>query len=129
MRDAIEEEVRTTINNDAKYRQYLKGNLQVCITVSFDMGWKKRSSGNRYDSLLGHALMICYLSKKMVGAIVSSKMCRACSSAEEHGEEPSDHVCPKNYDATSNAMETDAALHLYKELYPNSNKHYISKPS
>ena len=129
MRDAIEEEVRTTINNDAKYRQYLKGNLQVGITVSFDIGWNERSSGNRYDSLSGHAMIIGCLSKKIVGAIVSRKMCRVCSSAEEHGEEPSDHVCPKNYDATSNAMETDAALHLYKELYPNSNKHYISKPS
>ena len=129
MRDAIEEEVRNTLNDDAKCKQYLKGNLQVGITVSFDMGWNKRSSSNRYNSLSGHALMIDCLSKKIVGAIVPSKMCRVCSSAEEHGEEPSDHVYPKNYDGSSKAMEADTAVHLYKELYQNSNKSYILKPS
>ena len=61
--------------------------------------------------------MICCLSKKIVGAIVSCKMCRVYSSAEENGEEPSDHVCPKNYDGSSKAMEADVSLHLYKELY------------
>ena len=44
-------------------------------------------------------------------------MCRVYSSAEENGEEPSDHVCPKNYDGSSKAMEADVSLHLYKELY------------
>ena len=127
MRDAIEEEVRTTLNDDAKYKQYLKGNLQVGIAVSFDMGWNKRSFGNRYDSLSGQALMIGYLSKKIVGAIVSSEMCRVCSSAEKNGEEPSDHVYPKNYDGSSRAIETDAALHLYKELYQKSNKNLYLK--
>ena len=129
MRDAIDEEIRIKLNDDAKNKQYLKGNLQVGITVSFDIGWNKRCSGNRYDSLSGHALMIGCLSKNIVGAIASSKMCRVCSSAEEHGEEPSDHVCPQNYDGSSKAMEVDVAIHLYKELYQNSNKHYISKPS
>ena len=64
----------------------------------------------------GHALMVGCLSKKIVGAIVSSNMCRVCNSAEENGEEPPDHVCPKNYDGSSKTMEADAARHLYKEL-------------
>ena len=126
MRNAIGEEVRIILNDDTKYKQHLKGNLQVGITVSFDMGWNKRSSGNRYHSLSGHALVIGRLSKKIVGAIVSSKTCRVCSSAEENDEEPSDHVCQKNYDGSSKAMETDTALHLYKELYQNlNNKLYL----
>ena len=54
-------------------------------------------------------------------------MCRVYSSAEENGEEPSDHVCPKNYDDSSKAMEVDVALHLYKELYHNSNKNLYRK--
>ena len=111
MRDAIDEEVRLTLDDDKKYKQYLKGNLPVGITVSFEMGRNKRSSG----SLSGHALMIGCLSKKIVGAIVSSKMCRVCSLAEENGEEPSNHICPKNYEDSSKVMETDSALHLYKE--------------
>ena len=122
MRYAIEEEVRIILNDDAKYKRYLKGNLSVGITVSFDMGWNKRSSGNRYDSLSGHVLMIGCSSKNIVGAIVSSKMCPVSSSTEEHGEKPSDHVYPKNYDGSAKTMEVDVALHLYKELYQNSNK-------
>ena len=51
MRDAIDKEVRIILNDDTKYKHHLKGNLQVGITVSFDMGWNKRSAGNRYDSL------------------------------------------------------------------------------
>ena len=110
MQDAIYEEVRIILDDDAKYKQYLKGNLQVGKTVSFNMGWNK-------CSLSGHALMIGYLSKKIVGAIVSSKMCRVCNSVEENGEEPSDHVCPKSYDGSSKAMEADVALHICKKLY------------
>ena len=49
-------------------------------------------------------------------------MCRVCNSAEENGEEPPDHVCPKNYDWSSKAVEIDAALHLYKELYQSFNQ-------
>ena len=112
MQDAIDEKVRLALKDDAKYKQYLKGNLPVGITVSFDMGWNKRSSSNRYDSLSGHTLMIGYLSKKIVGDIVFSKMYRICSSAEENSEEPSDYVCPQNYDGSSKAMEVNAALHL-----------------
>ena len=66
--------------------------------------------------------MIGCLSKKIIEAIVSSKMCRVCSSVQENDEEPSDDVCPKNYDGSSKAMEVNAALHLYKDLYQNSNK-------
>jgi len=37
----------------------------VSITVSFDMSWNKRSSGNRYDSISGHAFFIGCLSKTL----------------------------------------------------------------
>ena len=84
------------------------------------MGWNKRSSGNRYDSLPGHALMIGCLSKKIVAAITPSKMCRFCNLAEENGEEPPDHICPKNHDGSSKAMEVDTTLHLYRNLYISS---------
>ena len=91
------------------------------------MGWNKRSSSNRYDSLSGHELMIGYLSKKTVENIVSSKMCRVCNSAEENSEDPPDHICPKNYDGSSKAIETEATLHLYKKLYQSSNQTIILK--
>ena len=86
------------------------------------MSWSKRNSGNRYDSISGHALMIGVLSDKILAAAVSSKMCTICSKAENIGEEPPDHICPKNYEGSPKAMEADAALHLYKLLYYNSDK-------
>ena len=49
-------------------------------------------------------------------------MCIICSKAENIGEEPPDHICPKNYEGSPKAMEADAALHLYKLLYYNSDK-------
>ena len=48
MQDDIDE------GDDKKVEKYKQGNLRVGITVSFDTGWNKRSSGNRYDSMLGH---------------------------------------------------------------------------
>ena len=71
--------------------------------------------------------MIGCLSKSIVGTVVSSNMCRVCNSAEENGEEVPDHVCHKNYDGSSKAMEVDAALHLYKELYQSSNQNLYLK--
>ena len=40
----------------------------------------------------------------------------------ENGVEPPQHVCPRNYEGSSKVKETDAALHLYTELYEPSNK-------
>ena len=124
MEEAIEDEVRLTLNNDNEYITYKKDNLHFGIIFSFDMGWDKRCSGNRYDSFSEHALMIGYLSKAIVAAIVSSKMCRMFSSPEENGDEPPDHVRPKNCDGSSKTMEVDTALHLYKSVYELLNKLY-----
>ena len=91
------------------------------------MGWSKRSSGNIYDLISGRALKIGVLSDKILTAAVSSKMCITCSKAESIGEEPPDHICPKNYEGSSKAMEIDAALHLYKSTFYNSNKQLTLK--
>ena len=53
---------------------------------SLYMGWNKRSFSNRYDSLSGHALIISCFSKKIITGILSSKICRQSSKAEENGE-------------------------------------------
>ena len=92
------------------------------ISISFDIGWNKRSSGNRYDSLSGHALIIGCLCNKILNVVVSSKICRQCSVARENGEEPTEHVCTQNYEGSSKAMEKDAALTLYKDIYNKSVK-------
>ena len=86
------------------------------------MGWSKRSFGNRYDSLSGHAFMIGCHSQKIITVIVTAKQCRACSSHERKGMEPPQHNCPTNYTESSKAIEVDAVLSIYEELYFDSKK-------
>ena len=43
------------------------------LTVSYDMGWQKRSTGRNYDSLSGHGFYVGYSSGKVVRAGVLQK--------------------------------------------------------
>ena len=88
----------------------------VGLTLSYDMGWSKRSSGNIYNSLSGHSFLVGCHSKIILGAQVLSKQCSVCTSAESKGVTPRDHECPKNFTGSSKAMEAHAALSLVKEL-------------
>jgi len=97
-------------------------NSELVPVVSFDMGWNKRSSGNRYDSLSGHAFYIGCLTQQIICAIVTAKQCRICSLNELKGIEPPEHNCPRNYLGSSKGMEPDAALTIYEELFYDSLK-------
>ena len=61
-----------------KKKQYtdLPESLQrVGISVSYDMGWNKRSTGKIYDSLSGHGFMIGCRTGKVITYGVSKKKC------------------------------------------------------
>lgn len=73
MLEALNEEIKATIekNQDVygmSYDEYTKMSLFdkpiIKLTVCFDMGWQKRSSGHRYDSLSGHAFLVGAYTKK-----------------------------------------------------------------
>ena len=81
------------------------------------MGWQKRSIGNRYDSLSGHALMIGARTKKPINLVVMAKCCATCAAAEKKEEDPKEHKCPRNYEGSSKGMEATAALRLVKNQY------------
>lgn len=86
------------------------------------MGWSKRSSGHRYDSLSGHAFMCGCRSGMIISAIITAKECRLCSYYEHQNKEPPDHDCPRNYTGSSKAMEPDAVLSLYDNMFYDSLK-------
>ena len=46
--------------------------LKGVLTVSFDMGWNKHSSGKRYDSIYDHAVLIEGKFKKVIPLCVLS---------------------------------------------------------
>ena len=125
MADALEEEIRLTLEKEGKnYDEWKNKKIEereiVELTVSYDMGWQKRSSGNRYDSLSGHAFMVGAESRKIIHCVVTSKMCATCLSAELKGTMAQEHLCPKNYTGSSKAMESDAAVESYYSLYRQS---------
>ena len=50
------------------------------ITVSYDMGWQRRSSGNNYASLSGHGFLIGAHTRRVLACVVFSKKCSVCES-------------------------------------------------
>ena len=69
--DAIKEEVLLTLtqqNREESFQLWKDGQLDansIKTKISYDMGWDKCSSGNKYDSTSGHGLVIGALLKKI----------------------------------------------------------------
>ena len=75
MREAREKEVLTTIGQE-KFIDWKEKKIpakDVKLTISYDMGWNKRSSGNKYDSMSGHGFVLGGETKK----IYNTKCCRS----------------------------------------------------
>jgi hypothetical protein len=102
------------------------------LTVSFDMGWQQRSSGIRYNSQSGHALLVGGLTRKPICMAIKSKRCVFCNTwkannkdvveaAELDGEDlliPF-HECTKNHVGSSSSMEPEACLEMVVDLFDN----------
>ena len=50
------------------------------LTVSYDMGWQRRSSGNNYASLSGHGFLIGVHTRRIIACVVFSKKCSICDT-------------------------------------------------
>ena len=68
-----------------------KNNNKVKLTMTYDMGWQKRSYGKRYDSSSGHAFIIGARIKGIIGMVLYSKAFRKCDAAEKRREEAEEH--------------------------------------
>jgi hypothetical protein len=92
------------------------------IDVSFDMGWQQRSSGNRYASPSGDALLVGARTRKPVAIDIKSKKCNFCSAWDRNKKtegDPPEHNCRKNHNGSSSSME--ACLLMVVDLYNNAN--------
>ena len=91
------------------------------LTVSYDMGWNKRSTGTRYDSISGQGVMIGAKTRKVIGFKTISKKCGKCDrlrrslSIAPNEAVPQHDDCVKNYDDSSKSMECQALLMMGKE--------------
>ena len=90
--EALQDEIKDTLErNNQSYVEWCaqtdneKNKNKVKLTVTYDMGWQKRSSGRRYDSSSGHTFIIGTKSKGIIGMVLYSKSCRKCDAAEKRG--------------------------------------------
>ena len=83
------------------------------------MGWNKRSSGNKYDSISGHGFLLGGNSRKIINYRVMSKCCTICAKAERLKEEAAQHECPKNHEGSSKSMECESIYLMVKDSFYN----------
>jgi hypothetical protein len=113
--------------NIAEWREAWENNrplafhLMPTLVVSYDMGWQKRSSGNRYDSHSGHAAAVGCKTRKPIALAVLSKFCCICSSG---ADDVPDHDCLKNFEGASGAMEPHALVDLLV-AHEQMDKYYV----
>ena len=85
------------------------------ITVIGDGGWSKRSHKHSYNAKSGVAVIIGHHTKKLLFLGVRNKYCSVCAIAENAGHEVSDHMCYKNWNASSPAMESDILVEGFNQ--------------
>ncbi|XP_033745722.1 uncharacterized protein LOC117331232 [Pecten maximus] len=86
------------------------------LQASFDGGWQKRGTGFNYNSNTGHAAMIGKTTGKVIAYDVRSKSCRICDIHKDKKETVPSHVCPRNWEGSSKAMEPDMAVSMAHRL-------------
>jgi hypothetical protein len=90
--------------------------LKKLCAFCYDMGWQQRSSGHKYDSPSGHALLIGARTKKICGMIVLAKCCATCDSAERKMKTVKKHRCFRNCKGSSKGMEAAGCPQLVETL-------------
>jgi len=86
------------------------------------MGWQKKSSGRRFDSLSDHAFFIGLVTKKIIGVILFCNSCQKCSKAALRGVTVEEYLCPKKCFGAWKSMEADVVVLLITELFNEYNK-------
>jgi hypothetical protein len=131
LHDNLTEEVRLTVGDPIEFERWkqaqqagalpLHASLYPKLQASFDMAWQQRNSGNRYNSLSGHALYVGGNSRLPISYILKSKLCCYCRAWTKKHDITIDpipiHNCKKNWDLSSGAMEPKACLDMTVALF------------
>ena len=113
MEESKNEEISQTICEEL-YKEYKKGNLssgEVELIVIYDMGWNKRSSGNKYDSISRYEIVLGVNLKKIMNFRCTSNCCRICAQVERT-KVFVEHKCPKKHDGSSKLMKSEAIYRI-----------------
>ena len=117
------EEIKATIG-ERMFANFLDKKTHpkdVKLTVSYDMGWNKRSSGHKYDSISGHGFVLGGIHKKILNHKCLSKCCTICDKqqGETNEQKTPPHECPKNHNGSSKSMETEAIFQMATPSAPS----------
>ena len=112
--DDFDNIVNSTTSTTAEMRKTL-------LTVSYDMGWQRRSTGRKYNSLSGFGALVGNNGNKVLSFGVMQKDCRMCTLYTRKGLSVPEHKCHKNFDGSSKAMEPALAADLVQQLESNNN--------
>jgi hypothetical protein len=83
------------------------------IGLSMDAGWRKRSSGRRYDSQMGQFFAFGIETNKIVYYHQMSMRCRKC----EHKIVHNPRLCSHNYTGSAKGMEPHAAVKCINSIF------------
>ena len=95
------------------------------IGVTVDGGWSKRSHKHSYNAKSGVAVVIGNATKKLLYLGVRNKYCSICTVAANKGITPKEHICYKNWDGSSCAMETDILVEGFRAAESMHGLRYI----
>ena len=116
-REEIDVEKKKWENNDPD-------RMEVSIAVSYDMGWQKRSSGRKYDSMSGHGILVGCRTGQVIEVEVLSKVCNRCQLRVKSGMpvNKADHDCSANMGkiSSSKGMEAEGAFRVLTRLHKNN---------
>ena len=113
MKEAGKEECKLAIERN----EYHEG--VPATTVIVDGGWCKRSHRHTYNAKSGVGVVIGFHTHKILYIGVRNKECTACTRGIR------DHICFKNWNESSSAMETDIILEGFKQAESNHGLRYI----
>jgi hypothetical protein len=131
----LSEEVRLTLDDNNDFflwkeanagRVQLNASKRPALSVSFDMAWQQRSSGNRYNSASGHALLVGKHTRRPLALCIKSKFCNVCKAWSKKEDTANfldvvpPHHCQKNHEGSSGSMEPASCLEMVVDLHENT---------
>ena len=83
------------------------------LTVAYDMGWQRRSTGRRYNSMSGIGVLVGNETNKILNYGVRQKDCRICTLYRHKNATVPYHDCHANFQGS---MEADLAAELVNDM-------------
>ena len=91
------------------------------ISVSYNMGWQRRSGGWVFDSLSGHGYLMGCLIGKDIHSGVLKKRCSTCMKHNRLANTILIHKYNVNHYDSSGSMESKLALSMVTDICRDSN--------